>query len=576
MLHLFKGQSRLQSNAIRKIDISLEAQLEKKMFFLQLHKEDIERIKAIASILDEYAPVIAKRHYDMICQLPETKGIMQQYSSEQKFIATYEAYVRSLSSFEPNEQYVANRKRIGKVHAQIQLTTGWFVASFTRFYEVLVPVIIQRQGAAKSSETIISLQKLLMLDAQIALEAYQEAHEFHFVETNAEIIESLIEVDQVRELLDSVDHSMQTASDISTAAEQLAASVQDISRHATSVAENSEDMVTSARQSQQSIHEALNGFSQLVNDMRQMRQQFIGLNEAVAQMTDVAGFINEVADQTKLLALNAAIEAARAGEEGRGFAVVANEVRKLSEQTSHSVGQIKTMIESVQTTANQVDVMTVNIEQNMVEQGETTQEAIEQLELIIGQMVDMGTTTTNIAAIIEQQTAATDDIADRTTDLLNHFEVISRNATETGQKIYDVSYGVNALRNDTLSYMGKISDDHMIRIVKTDHLLWRWWVYNSILGYHTLDVEQAGDAEACRLGQWYNRLRNNEQMKHNELFLSIDAPHKEIHKQVSAVDRYLQAGDRAGALKQLERIESISQEVVTAIDRLYRSMSAKR
>lgn len=80
------------------------------------------------------------------------------------------------------------------------------------------------------------------------------------------------------------------------------------------------------------------------------------LDEQAKHISGMIKVIQDIAEQTNLLALNAAIEAARAGEHGKGFAVVAGEVRKLSEQVTHSIGGITDIVNGIQQGSREVTV----------------------------------------------------------------------------------------------------------------------------------------------------------------------------------------------------------------------------
>jgi methyl-accepting chemotaxis protein len=224
---------------------------------------------------------------------------------------------------------------------------------------------------------------------------------------------------QMREALDALgsasDQMNATSDGMSAVSSQTNARVQVAAKASGEASMNVQNVASASQQLSSSINDisrqaahAAGIASRAVNQARETDGTVQGLAKTASRIGEVVGLINDIASQTNLLALNATIEAARAGEAGRGFAVVASEVKSLASQTAKATDDISEQIADMQKVAN---------------------EAIEAIKAIGGIIGEVNEVATAIAAAVEEQGAATQEITRSTQQAAQGTKNVSDNIT---------------------------------------------------------------------------------------------------------------------------------------------------
>ncbi|MBV8534063.1 MAG: HAMP domain-containing protein [Alphaproteobacteria bacterium] len=253
----------------------------------------------------------------------------------------------------------------------------------------------------------------------------------------------------VSELAQSASQMQTDARSMSTTAEEtnrqavaVAAASEEASTNVQTVASAAEELSASIAEIGRHVTESARVAGKAVEDATRTNASIEGLAEAAQKIGDVVKLINDIAGQTNLLALNATIEAARAGEAGKGFAVVASEVKSLATQTAKATGDIAAQIGAIQS---------------------ATGAAVQAIKEIGGTIRQISEITTTIASAVEEQGAATKEIARNvqqasagTNDVSSTIAGVTQSAGQTGQVAGHVVVAAQSVSDQVQHLKGRV------------------------------------------------------------------------------------------------------------------------
>lgn len=269
---------------------------------------------------------------------------------------------------------------------------------------------------------------------------------FKINETNAAIESIRNEIDNILELVSTVNEKVETGQNDST------------------------ELIASATKMNDQINEEISkNMSMLQETMASMETALDSL-KAVEQINSLAEDIMSITSQTNLLSLNASIEAARAGEAGKGFAVVAGEIGQLAEQSKETAMNITEIVaasnESVANVRSQVSSLIDFIKNDVISsfeifssQSKHYDEGISTIEQSVsdigGAMDSLNESINEIAkqikAVNDASVENTDGVSNilgkntQATDVSKNIEKIANNSKNNAN---DLKFAINQFKTD--------------------------------------------------------------------------------------------------------------------------------
>jgi signal transduction histidine kinase len=156
-----------------------QQELEQRLSYLNLRQEDLACLHRLREPLEKHADSFVGAFYRHLLSFQPTRDLLRDSEVKDRLLASQRAYLLTLAGPVIDQAFVAERRRIGEVHERVGLAPCYYLGAYALYFSLLAPIVLETFGqeTQRGADVLVSLQKLLTLDVQLAVEAYIDRRE---------------------------------------------------------------------------------------------------------------------------------------------------------------------------------------------------------------------------------------------------------------------------------------------------------------------------------------------------------------------------------------------------------------
>jgi signal transduction histidine kinase len=148
--------------------------LARRRAFLEISDRDLEQVRALAGFFGSFLDEFVDDFYRHLFSTPVTASFLTDPVLVSRLKESQKRYFESLLQARLNADYVADRRRIGRAHAEVGIEPEWFLGAYNQYLQFALRKFAAQSGADQTQyvEGTLALLKVILLDTGLTLDAY--------------------------------------------------------------------------------------------------------------------------------------------------------------------------------------------------------------------------------------------------------------------------------------------------------------------------------------------------------------------------------------------------------------------